>query len=107
MIIGSGVVLYGVHKKKQYGYITPSIISTWIIIPLSIIIWPLTIVHILSFVKREEQIISEVIKDNPKYTRDMLLSGAKIWHDLRGGKKVPPPRGIESTADDKTPHKKG
>lgn len=86
ILVGIGVVLYGIHKKKKYGYICPATTSVLIIIVASIIIWPLTIVMILNFIKREEQIINEVIKDNPKYTRDMLIKGGEIWRDMRKGK---------------------
>ena len=83
ILVGIGVVFYGIQKKKQYGYISPATMGTLTIILVSVIIWPLAIVNIVTFVKREEQIIKEVIRDNPKYTRDILIKGAKIWRDMR------------------------
>ena len=83
IFIGILVVLYGIQKKKQYGYISPSTIGNFIIILVSVIIWPLSIINIINFVRREEQIIKKVIMDNQKYTRDTIIKGAKIWRDMR------------------------
>jgi len=86
ILVGIGIVRYSIHKKREYGYISPVTIGTSILIVVSIIIWPITLVNILNFIKREEKIIDDVITENPKYTRDMLIKGGKIWRDMRNGK---------------------
>ena len=83
IFIGILVVLYGIHKKKQYGYISTATITTFIIILVSVIIWPLSIINIVYFIRREEEIIKKVIMDNPKYTRNTIIKGAEIWRDMR------------------------
>lgn len=83
ILVGIGVVLYGIQKKKQYGYISHGTIGTLIIVLVSIVIWPLTILNIVHFVKRQEQVIKQVIRENPKYTRDIIVKGVKIWRDMR------------------------
>lgn len=86
ILVGIGIVLYGVHKKKQYGYITPLTFGTLIIIVVSPIIWPITLMQILNLIRQEERAINDVIKNNPKYSRDMFLKGGQIWRDMRRGK---------------------
>ena len=83
ILVGIRIVRYSIHKKREYGYISPVTIGTSILIVVSIIIWPITLVNILNFIKREEKIINDVITENPKYTRDMLIKGGKIWCDMR------------------------
>lgn len=85
ILLGTGVVCFGILKRRTYGYITALTVGNWLVIAISIIIWPVSLVIILKFIKKEEQIMSEVIKEHPKYTRDMLIRGGRIWRNtLRG-----------------------
>jgi hypothetical protein len=84
MLVGIAIITYGIHKKKEYRYIDRFTMSTTVIMIISVIIWPLTLVNTMQLIKREEQIINEVTKKSPKYTRDMIIEGAKIWRKVAG-----------------------
>jgi hypothetical protein len=86
VLVGIGVVVYGIKVKSKYGYMSQFNIITLIIMAVSAIVWPYTLVSIIKLIKRDEAIINEVIKENPKYTREDLLRGAEILNDIRLGK---------------------
>jgi len=89
ILIGIGVVVYGIKMKKLYGYISQFNITNLIIMIVSVIVWPYTLLSIIKLHKRDEAIINKVLKENPKYTRENLLRGAKIWNDMRSWKWPP------------------
>lgn len=89
ILIGIAVVIYGIKMKSKYGYISQYNIATLIIMVVSVIVWPYALGSIIKLIRRDEAIINEVIKNNPKYTRDDLLRGAEILNNIRLGKWPP------------------
>lgn len=87
MLVGIAVVIYGIKVKARYGYLSEYTITNLIVMIISAIVWPYTVTSIIRLIRRDEAIIKEVIKENPKYTRDNLLRGAEILNEIRSGKR--------------------
>jgi hypothetical protein len=80
LLVGIGVIIFGIKKKKKYGYRSRFHIGSLVIMVVAAFIWPLVIILIIKFIKEQEAAINKVLKENPKYTREGILRGGKILH---------------------------
>ena len=81
VLLGAGVVLWGIKTKNKYGFRTHWNISALTVAAVSAVIWPLPPIMITRFAKEQEAAIREVLQQQPKYTREGILRGPKVWRD--------------------------
>jgi len=74
---GLGVVVYGISQKRKYGYSDQFNLANLMKVILGIVIWPLTLLLIMRFIKSQEEAISRAIAEDPRLTRESILKGGR------------------------------